>query len=261
MRSFSAQGHHYELTEAGLTYRDPEGREYFFPFSERLRISVSTWTNRIRLRGPQGRTQLDALPESDQKALLLELFSLWRQHDPDAAKKAAFDYLDGQRGFEKVAFFTSLFFFLPVALLALEDSRQQFSCTRELRAESVVGEMQVVRSTKKRKGQYQLILEFVAPNGEKIAGREQLLTENETTIPKKVPVVYSPSNPQCWALPTGLQGSEISWAKRRFFGFFTLFFGISFLGIALGGLTWGARRWRQKRPFAADLAQLFGLRV
>lgn len=266
MEKFSANGHVFSFQESSLTYRDPHGRDSFFPFDQKLRISVATWSSKISIHGPQGKAPLYVLPENLQREFLLDFFQRWKRSNQENAKKAAFDYVEGQRSFVPIALVLSAFFALPVSIALLNDSREQAYCTTVLRENSAVGEMQVTKFRKKRKGHYILTLEFTTPQGAKIEGKDQIIisgdsnSENiEAKIPKSVPVVYSPEHPECWSLTPNLSGTEVNWAKRRFFTAFTLLFGAFFLATAVFGFLWAIARKRQERPLAQEIRNLFSL--
>jgi hypothetical protein len=249
----------FSLGEDGLRHTGSDGRERYFPFTQTLRIIHSPWTGKLKLKGPEGAVSLSSLTEPEQKELLLGLFRGWKERQPESAKKAAFDYVDGQKGFVPLAFIACFFFSLPVAVGLLADAKDQFVCGAVLREGTALGTMDVIKVKKQRKGDYILDLEFTAPDGEKIRGHDQLITEDETKIPKQVPVVYSPARPSCWSLPPDLKGTQVNWAQKRYFGFFTLFFGGFFLVISLLGIAWSAGHWFRKRPFRKEIAQLFQL--
>lgn len=255
----SRDGHVYSFTEGGLEYKDPFGREKVLSFSSRLRLRKSLWGAALSIRGPAGTIPLAPLNSSERQALVMEFFRRYRRQNPEVAKKSAFDYIEGQRSFAGVALAVSLFFSAPLATVLLADSREQFVCTDVLKRSSALSEMQVVKAKKKRKGHYILDLELTTPQGITIRGRDQLITEDETKIPKAVPVVYSPEQPSCWSLTPGLTGSEPNWAKRRFFGTFTALFGGFFLFSSLTGFFWGLGLLLQKRPFREELKAEFQL--
>ena len=173
------------------------------------------------------------------------------------AKKAAFDYIDAQKGFIGIALAISLLFCFPLTVALFADSRQQVVCSAQLREGSTKGEMQVVKVKKKRKGHYILNLEFTTPEGAVIKGEDQIITLDETLIPKKLPVLYSPSQPSCWSLTANLGDSEPNWARRRYFAAFTFLFGIFFLSVGLVGTVWAVRRLIVKRPFVRELGEIF----
>lgn len=255
----SRDGHVYSFSEGSFDYKDPFGRETRLPFSAKLSLRLSSLTGRLSVKGPGIRVPLAALQEGERRSVVLELFRRYRAQNPDAAKKAAYDHIEAQKSFVAVALLVSVFFTAPLSVVLLKDSREQFHCTRVLQGQSQLGDMQVVKAKKKRKGHYILDLEFVTPDGFKIQGRDQIITQDETTIPKSVPVVYSPAEPSCWSLTPGLTGKEPNWAKRRFFGAFTMLFGGFFLLVSLYGIGWGLLRWRQKRPYSEELRAEFQL--
>jgi hypothetical protein len=255
----SRNGHQYSFTEGSFEYKDPFGRETSISFSEKIKLRTNAWGSSLWIRASRANVPLTALEKTEQGSVVLELLRRYRRVNPDAAKKSAFDYIEAQKSFVAVAFAVSLFFCAPLAVVLLKDSREQFHCTESLKAQSMLGEMQVVKAKKKRKGHYILNLEFVTPSGFKIIGRDQIITDNETTIPKTVPVVYAPSEPSCWSLTPDLVGKEPNWAKRRFFGAFTMMFGGFFLFTAFFGLAWSILRWFQRRPFAEEIRKEFQL--
>lgn len=259
MFPLSKNGYTYSFTEAGLLATLPDSRELQLSFDSNLKLRHSGWTGALFLKGPGGKVPLSPLSEQEQMALLTEFFQRWKNRHPDEAKKAAFDYADAQKGFVGVAFVACLFFSLPMAVGLLADSREQFYCTSVLQKSSVVGQMDVTKFKRKRKGHYILDLAFTAPDGSVITGKDQLITNDETSIPKSVPVVYSPENPRCWSLTPNLSGTEVNWAKRRYFGAFTGMFGVFFLAVSLYGLSWSILRWTRKRPFKKEIAGMFSL--
>ncbi len=258
---FSAENHHYSFQEPGWQYRDLYGREIIFPFDAKLKVRHSPWTGKLSIRGPYGKASLEPLPEADRKKFLLDFFTRWRMQEPELARKAAFDYLDSQGGFVGVAFFSTLLFSLPMAVALLNDSFAQRACTRLLQREAVVGEMQVTKQKRKRKGHYLLNLAFTAPNGTQILGQDQFIAGEDREIPKTVPVIYAPSRPECWTLSKDLTGTDVNWAKRRVFVLVSLLFGIFFLAISLAGLAWSVARWWRKVPYRDEIKHLFQLQV
>ncbi len=252
-----ASKNQYSFQESGLRFTSADV-EKFLPFNAKIKLCHSSLSGALSLKGPGVRIPLD-LPLAEQQEVLLEFFRRWKARQPEEAKKSAFDYVDGQKGFVAVAFVSSALFCLPLAVGLLADSRNQFVCTKVLQEHSVLSSMDVVKFKKKRKGHYILDLEFTAPNGVKIQGRDQVITTDETSIPRTVPVVYSPERPECWSLTPNLEGESVNWAKRRFFGTFTLLFGAFFLFVSLYGMGWSVSRWMRPRPFKAELKQLFQL--
>ena len=260
-------GHEYSFREGSFLYRSPAGREVDFPFSERLKLKISPWTGALRLKGPQGTAPLSPLSEAERRDFLTQLFQRWKSREPEAAKKAAFDYIEGQRQFLPIAFIACLLVGMPVGVALMNDSREQYVCTNVLKSDSAVGTMNVTKFRKKRKGHYVLTLEFTTPQGPKIVGTDQLIMgkegveeEMERNIPKTVPVVYSPSRPECWSLTPEPTSTEVNWAKRRYFTAFSLLFGLFFVITSVYGLAWSAASWmRRRRPFREDLAGMFQL--
>jgi hypothetical protein len=234
------------------------GGEQRFDFRAPLRLSVSTWTGEIYLRQGSAKAPLSPLPPKERREFLLELFRKWGEVAPEAAKKSAFDYADAQKGFVPVAFVTCLLFTLPMAVALLADSHQQFSCTRELRQQSVPGNMQVVKAKKRDSRTYVLNLEFTAPNGKIVRGHQEILTKDDSDLPKSYPILYSPAEPGCWSLLEEGK-TDVNWARRRYFGSFSLLFGIFFLSVTLFGLAWSVARRMRPRLFAEDIRGLFGL--
>jgi hypothetical protein len=259
MFPLSKNGYTYSFLETGLQATLPDSREINLSFDSKLKLRHSSWTGMLSVRGPGGSVPLSPLSAEEQRAFLSEFFRRWKMRHPEEAKKAAFDYADAQKGFVGVAFVACVFFSLPLAAGLLADSRKQFFCTTVLQKDSVVGQMDVTSFKRKRKGHYILELAFTAPNGTVITGNDQVITSDETSIPKSVPVVYSPENPQCWSLTPNLAGTEVNWAKRRYFGTFTGMFGLFFLAVSLYGISWSILRWVRKRPFREEIAAQFSL--
>lgn len=259
MFPLSRNGETFSFVEAGLHHKDAYGKEVEISFSDRVKIHHSSWTGKLSLKRPGAKVCLSSLTSGEQRAVILEFLQRWRVRYPDAAKKAAFDYVDAQSGFTVVAFVSCLFFSLPLAVGLLADSQNQFSCSKVLHEHSQVGSMDVVKFKKKRKGHYILDLAFTAPDGTKVIGQDQVITLDETTIPKTVPVIFSPENPKCWSLTPNLTGTEVNWARRRYFGAFTLLFGSFFLLVSLYGLGWSLMRFLRKRPFGAEIIKAVNL--
>lgn len=258
MKQIDAKGHQFQFESPNfLRYRDPAGREQTFPYDEHLRLRASTWTGELKLRARSGSASLSPLSGDQRKEFLLEFFRSWKLASPETAGKAAFDYVDAQRGFVNIALVCSLIFTLPVAVALLADSHQQFSCTRELETRAVAGEIQVVKATKKDSRSYKIKMEFTAPNGEVIKAQDLVHTKNEKDIPRSLPILYSPDRPLCWSLTKDLDSSEVNWAKRRYFSWFTLLFGMFFLAVSGLGLAWSVLRRVRPRPFADDVRALF----
>jgi len=243
-----------------LLYRDPSGRELQFPYDENLRLRASTWTGALTLRSKGKSVSLSPLARDQLHSFLPELFRRWKQADLESAQKAAFDYIDGQRGFVGLCLGISLIFTLPVAVALLADSHQQFSCTKELEAHAVPGEIQVVKATKKDSRSYKIRMEFTAPNGQIIKALDLVHTKNEKDIPKSLPILYSPERPLCWSLTKDLDSNEVNWAKRRYFSWFTLLFGLFFLAMSILGLAWSVLRRIRPRPFVDDVKAIFSFR-
>lgn len=247
---------------ASLIYRDPSGREQSFPYDDKLRLRVSTWTGEIRIRSASTRSSasLSTLSPEQLREFLPAFYTAWNKASPEAAKKSAFDYVDAQRGFVGLSLVICLIFTLPVAVALLADSHQQFSCTKELEANAVPGRIQVVKATKKDSRSFKIRMEFTAPNGEKIQALDMVHTKNEKDIPKSLPILYSPERPLCWSLTKGLDSGEVDWAKRRYFSWFTLLFGTFFLGVSILGLAWSVLRRARPRPFTDEVKAVFSFR-
>lgn len=250
----------FRFEDQGVTFQDAFSKEMHFSFLEPIRVRYLPYRKRIRFGGKAGYAVLDLAAPSEEN-FLQDFFERWKKVQPDLAKKSAFDYVDGQKGFVSVAFFLSIFFALPLSVGLLADSQNQFHCTEVLRQGAILDEMQVTKFKKKRKGHYILDLELKTASGVVIRGKDQVITKDETQIPKSVPVLYSPDKPQCWSLTPDLKGHEINWAKRRYFGAFTLLFGGFFLYVAIYGLFWSAPRLFGKRPHKKSLSDLFSLSI
>jgi hypothetical protein len=259
MLPMKKSGHTYSFQESGLQYSSPQARELLLAFDQPLKLRHSTWTGALSLRGPEGKVPLSPLSPEEQRTLLLEFFQRWKASHPEEAKKAAFDYIDAQKGFVGVTFVACLFFSLPLSVALFADSQEQISCSRELKAHSAMGTMEVTKLKRDRKGHYLLSLRLTTPDGTVINGTDQVIAQNDLDIPKQIPVIYSPENPGCWSLTPNLSGTEVNWAKRRFFGTFTLLFGVFFLFASLFGIAWSLLRWKRKRPFRQEIAALFSL--
>ncbi|HEY8279848.1 MAG TPA: hypothetical protein VIH99_09505 [Bdellovibrionota bacterium] len=255
-----AQGHQYRL-DRSLTVRGPDGREKEFSFDANLKLKVSPWTGELRIKRGRISASLSPLSAGQLKEFLPEFFRHWNQAAPESAQKAAFDYVDAQRGFVPLAFAVCLLFTLPVSVALLADSHQQFSCTRLLRESSVPGAIDVKKATKKDSRTYKVKLEFTAPNGQLIRAEDLVTTKDEKDIPKSFPILYSPEHPECWSLTKDLDSHEINWAKRRYFATFAFLFGMFFLGLTLLGLAWATIKRLKPRPFASEIQEQFGLQL
>ncbi len=257
----NAQGHQYGFDSPHfLRYRDPAGQEFTFPYKDRLRVKVSSWTGEIRICSLKDSLSLSHLSREQLHDFPREFFRHWHRENPEAAKKAAFDYVDAQRGFVSVAFAACVLVSLPVAIALLADSHQQFHCSKALRENAVPGEIQVVKAKKRDSRTFVLKLEFTTPSGHVIRGQEELLTEKDTTVlPKSFPIFYVPDQPVCWSRAEGENGREINWAKRRYFAAFGLLFGLFFLATTFLGLAWCTARWLRPRLFAGEIAEIVGL--
>jgi hypothetical protein len=254
MNVVNAQGHQFSFdSPLFLLYRDPAGKEARFPYDDQLRLKAGTFSGEIRIKSGHQSASLSPLSREQLGAFLPELFRRWGQAHPDGARKAAFDYVDAQRGFVGLALVVSLIFTLPVGVALLADSHQQFSCTKELEANAVPGEIQVVKATKKDSRSYKIRMEFTAPNGQVIKAQDLVHTKNEKDIPKSLPILYSPERPICWSLMKDLDSKEVNWAKRRYFSWFTLLFGMFFIGVTLLGLSWSVLRRTRPRPFTEEV--------
>lgn len=260
MSTLNAHGHEFSFDDpAALLYRGPGGHELRFPYDDNLRFRAGFFGGDSRVRSARCSASLAPLSREQLGDFLSRFFAAWNARAPEAARKAAFDYVDGQRGFTKIALFGSaISAFVAIGLLA--DSHQNFTCTRELEAHAVPGEIRVVKATKKDSRSFKIKMEFTAPNGELIKGEDLVRTKNEKDIPKTLPIQYSPERPLCWSLTKGLDSGEVDWAKRRYFAWFTLLFGLFFVGCALLGMGWCATRMVKGRPFAEELNAQFGFK-
>ncbi len=258
MKKLDAQGHQFNFESPRfLRYCSPAGKEIQFPYGNQLKLRVSTWSGNLSLRSGADSVSLAPLSHEQRKEFLLEFFQAWKNAEQDSAQKAAFDYIDAQNGFVNIALVCSLIFTLPVAIALLADSHQPFSCTKELEANAVPGEILVVKATKKDSRSYKIRLEFTAPNGEVIRAQDLVHTKNEKDIPRALPILYSPERPICWSLTKDLDSNEVNWAKRRYFSWFTLLFGLFFLGLSVFGLAWSSLRRMRKRPFTEEVKAIF----
>ncbi len=261
MKTLKSQGHEFLFQDPSfLLHKLPSGSEQRFPYDELLRIRKKTFSGEIQIRSRRCSTTLSVLSREQLGDFLSQFFQAWSAKAPEAAKKAAFDYVDEQRGFTGIALITSLIFSLPVAVALLADSHQQFSCTKELEANAVPGEIAIVKATKKDSRSFKIKMEFRAPSGEIIKAEDLVRTRNEKDIPKALPIFYSPERPICWTLTKGLDSSEIPWAKRRYFSWFTLLFGLFFLSAAVLGLAWSVLKRSRTPPFSDEMRTQFGLK-
>lgn len=256
MKTISHEGHEFSFHEGGVEYSHA-GHKKIVSFDTPLRL-VFSWRGNLSLQG-KDQIPLFLMPKDQQQKFLLDICNAWMKRNPEAAKKALFDYTDAQKGFVGIALGVSLFLCLPMAIGFLNDSREQYQCAKELHQSSANGVMNVIKVKKKRKGHYLLELQFTTPSGEIIRGTDQAITEDETAIPKEIPVVYSPSHPKCWSLTRSLEGHEPNWAKMRYFSAFTLLFGSFFLFVSLFGATWSGSRFIRKRPYVQELRSLIHL--
>lgn len=264
------QGQQFDLSNPkALRYRGTDGRETLLPYEKGLRLRVSSFTGELALRSGSGRVSLSPLSPDQLREFLTAFFLAWHKADEESATKAAFDYVDAQRGFVAIAFAASLLVALPVSVALLADSHQQFRCTRELTEHATPGTMTVTRLRKVDSRNYLVNLEFTAPDGKVIKGQETVLTEKDTPPEHSFPFLYSPQAPECWSLTKSAElapgeqnrpdAQDINWAKRRYFGWFGLLFGIFFLCTTGFGLAWCIGRWLRPRPYVAEVAAACGL--
>lgn len=260
MSTLKANGHEFSFDDpAALLYRGPDGREQRFPYDDKLRFRAGTFSGDLRVRSARCSASLSPLSHQQLGDFLSQFFPAWSARAPEASRKAAFDYVDAQRGFTGIALFASaVSAFVAIGLLA--DSHQNFSCTKELEAHAVPGEIRVVKATKKDSRSFKIKMEFTTPSGEVIKGEDLVRTKNEKDIPKSLPIQYSPERPLCWSLTKGLDSAEVDWAKRRYFAWFTLLFGLFFVGSAVLGMAWCAFRMVKQRPFSDEVSAQFGFR-
>ncbi|MCO5141734.1 MAG: hypothetical protein M9962_01435 [Oligoflexia bacterium] len=235
--------------ESSFTFKDQFDRLYEFLFNRKLKIYRSAWTGQIIIKQGYQKVDLSKFKEEDQEKILRHLFSQWKNLQPEAARKAAFDYIDAQKGFVSIAVIASVVVALPLAAGLYSDSYKQFSCTNDLLNDSYLSEMNVVKSKKKRKGHYILTLENQLPSGQIITGMDQIITQDESLIPKSFPVVISRSRPECWSLTKDANSTEPNWAKRKYFAYFTAMFGSFFLVCGVFGTLWSLNRIRRKPKF------------
>lgn len=235
--------------ESSFTFKDQFDRLFEFPLDHLLKIYRSAWSGHIILKRKNMKVDLSYFTDSDQEKILRQLLLQWKSLRPDEAKKAAFDYIDAQRGFVSVAAIASFLVALPLAAGLYSDSYKQFSCTKNLLEDSYLSEMQVVKAKKKRKGHYILSLESQLADGTVIKGMDQIITQDESQIPKSFPVVISRSRPECWSLTKDAESKEPNWAKRKYFAYFTGMFGTFFLICGVWGGLWSINRFRYPPKF------------
>ncbi|MGZ3693596.1 MAG: hypothetical protein ACXWQO_05360 [Bdellovibrionota bacterium] len=244
----------YTFQENGFHFQGEAGQEKAYSFTETLKVRFLPYRRCIVIKSKTASQSLAGFDGSSQKAFLHELFERWLKINPEAARKAAFDYAEDRRGFCRLVLAVCLLFTGPMAVALLNDSWKQASCTAMLQKNIQTASIAVTKVKKEKKGQYILKLAFSAPNGRTIMGEERWITENENEIPKTLPIIYSPEQPECWAMTT--TGTEISWAKRRYFSTVAGLFGIFFLLITLYGLIWSIGRLIWLPPYREEIKEL-----
>lgn len=233
--------------EQSFVHTDAEGREHSFSFQGPLKIRFLPYRKKISIRGKGSRSLLPAEDAGD----LPEIFRRWSAANAETARKGAFDYAEDRKGFSRLTIAVCLLFTGPMAVALLNDSWKQSSCTTRLQQEVQPGQIDVTKVKKEKKGQYILKLAFTAPNGQTITGQERWITQDENSIPKSLPIIYSPAEPECWAMTT--TGTEISWAKRRYFAAVSGMFGAFFLALTIYGLLWAAGRLLWLPPYREEV--------
>ena len=261
MSTLKAEGQEFILADpAHFLHRNSAGTEQRFFYDDKLRLCAPALSGDLLVRHARSSASLAPLSPAQVAEFLPAFFRAWKNAAPEAATKAAFDYVDAQRGFTSVALVSCLVLGLPVAVALLADSQQQFSCTRELQASAVPGEIRVVKATKKDSRSFKIRMEFQAPNGQLIKAEDLVRTRDEKDIPKALPIFYSPERPLCWSLTKGLDSQEIPWAKRRYFAWFTMLFGFFFLGASLLGMAWAVLTRTRARPAVEEIRAIFAFK-
>lgn len=248
----------FTFQETGFIHRDAHEREHFFPFASSLKVRFQPVCNRVVVRSGRDAAVLEP---AEQKSMLLEIFRRWSATDLNSAKKGAFDYAEDRRGFSKLVIAVCLLFAGPMAIALMNDSWKQATCTRVLSDAAAIqaGEVNITKVKKERKKQYILKLAFTGPDGKIYKGDERWLTtdENEANIPKTLPMVFAPAQPECWALTPAAGSTEINWAKRRYFSAVSGLFGVFFLVLTVYGLVWSISRLARMPPFREEVRGLF----
>ncbi len=257
--TYTAKNQEIKLHEGGILYRDALGVERGIAWDELEGVKKSVFSRNVYLRGKNGSIPLRFLPEEKQRDVIRQLYTMWRTRDDEAAKKNAFDFVDHNRGFAWVAFFMSVFFFLPVGTVQLQDSISQWRCNRLLRQESAWTEATVTKAKKKKEnGQYFITFNFTVDGQQVDANDQYFTTKDADVVPAAIPVLYSPSKPTCWIL--GSADHKPQWEKRRFFSTYVAMFGFVLAAIGLVGFLWSIFRFREKNPYAAAVRELFQFR-
>lgn len=244
-----------QFQETGFLHRDVDGKEHFFNFRSPLRLRFLPLRNKVMWQSRGDKAVVSDLPPKELRELLPEIFRRWSAVDPEAAKKAAFDYAEDRRGFCKLVLAVCLLFTGPMAVALVNDSWKQTSCSRVLAQSTTPGNVTVAKIKKEKKGQYILDLQFTAANGQLVKGTERWISEEEDKIPKMMPMVYAPEQPECWALTD--EKGQLSWAKRRYFAAVSGMFGVFFLALTLYGLIWSIVRLVRIPPFRDEIRKQF----
>jgi hypothetical protein len=244
----------FTFQENGVHFLDSSGREQVFSFRDRLKVRFRPYRKFIQLKGPTGSASLEGLSNEEQSAFLKDFFRRWLSANPEAARKGAFDYAEDRKSFCRLVVAVCLLFTGPMAVALLNDSLKQTSCTKMLTQNVQSSAIDVTKVKKEKKGPYILKLAFTPPNGKTITAEERWITENENEIPKSLPIIFSPSQPECWAMTT--TGTEISWAKRRYFSAVSGMFGAFFLAITLFGLFWSVARLLWLPPYREEVLSI-----
>lgn len=259
MTSFSQNGHDLSFQETGVLYRDLEKREFFFSYQAPLKVKHHPWSGRTFLNGPAAKAPLSFLTVDLQKKFLQDFFRRWSSANPDAAKKAAFDYSEDGRGLYRTVLGVCFLFTLPMAVALLNEGWDQARCTKALHASSQEGVMNVSKVKKVTKDNYILTLDYIAPNGRAIRGYDRAQSVNEDSLPKSIPILFSPEHPECWAQANDFGRVGVSWAKRRYFSVVSFLLGLFFLGLSAYGFQWAAGRLLRPRPFREEVRAIFQL--
>ena len=262
MTHFAHDKNEYVLQEDGLHFTRADGKTISLPWSGMRALKKSAFSKKLKVTGRNTSIPLHFLSDSAQKELALALFAQWRNHDPDGAKKAAFDYVDKQRGFTSFLLGSCLLFAFPLAFVLMHESLDEYHCSQALRGNSVITTANITKMTRKNDGPFLLELEFQTKEGIILKGKDQyILGENGKTPPTQIPLVYDRDHPSCWSLTPNPESQEVNCAKRRFFEAYTFLFGLFFALIGLYGMIWGVAKLVEKRDFREELITSFGLEL
>ena len=262
MTHFAHDNNEYILQEDGLHFTRADGKNFSMPWSAMRALKKSAFSKKLKITGRNTSIPLHFLSDAAQKELALALFGQWRTYDADGAKKAAFDYVDQQKGFTTLLLSACLLFAFPLAFVLMTESFQEYSCSHALRVNPVVTTATITKMNRKNDGPFLLDLQFQTSDGQLHKGKDQYIVgEGGKTPPMQIPLIYDRDHPSCWSLTPNPESQEVNWAKRRFFEAYTFLFGLFFALIGLYGMIWGIAKRVEKRDFREELITSFGLEL